>query len=439
MSNPESTKDTGNSAAGWVQDRTLPAAVVIAVVLTGVGLVVARPDVVLVAIPLLLACAWAWDSRPSADSSIALTLELTGTSVSGRALQYTLDAIVPERTGLVQLRLAAIGEKPRQLTVTPDAARALTGSLTVLHSGPQELMRIDYRALSSGFATAPAPPLTAKRTVTPALDALSTLPLPPRLQGLTGSHSSRRPGDGGDFHDISLFAPGDRLRRIDWKATARRASAPGDLYVRRTSALADATVLLVVDSRDNVAENVESWSGNMPASDAPTSMDLARNAAGTLAAAYIKAGDRVGFRDLASESRLVGAGGGARHLVRVMHMIASSRPSGAPERRQRAPAITSGALVVVFSTFLDDEAGRMAAQWRAIGHRVVAMDVLPAPKTRALRREGVVAYRIVMLERTGRIRGLRDAGVDVVRWHTGGDGMAVAAQLRALSRSGARR
>ena len=46
----------------------------------------------------------------------------------------------------------------------------------------------------------------------------------------------------------------DRLRRIDWKATARRGQNAGDLYVRRTAALADATVLIVLDSRDDVGE-----------------------------------------------------------------------------------------------------------------------------------------------------------------------------------------
>ncbi|MFN4773266.1 MAG: DUF58 domain-containing protein, partial [Gemmatimonas sp.] len=32
-------------------------------------------------------------------------------------------------------------------------------------------------------------------------------------------HASARPGDGGEFRDLHPYAPGDRVRRIDWKAT----------------------------------------------------------------------------------------------------------------------------------------------------------------------------------------------------------------------------
>src|SRR5690606_31770923 len=113
-------------------------------------------------------------------------------------------------------------------------------------------------------------------TVLPGLQRISLVPLPFRLQGLTGPHSWRRAGDGGDLHDVRMFAPGDRLRRIDWRVTARRAAdrtggfgGPGssglgssglaELYVRRTYATADACVMLVLDSRDEIGPVVSSW------------------------------------------------------------------------------------------------------------------------------------------------------------------------------------
>ena len=61
-------------------------------------------------------------------------------------------------------------------------------------------------------------------TVLPRPELLREVPLPYRLQGLTGPHDSRRAGDGNDLRDINLFTPGDRLRRIDWRVTARRNS-----------------------------------------------------------------------------------------------------------------------------------------------------------------------------------------------------------------------
>ena len=99
----------------------------------------------------------------------------------------------------------------------------------------------DQRALK-GRATraefSPQEPLLASRIVAPRRAAIGSLPLPRRLQGLTGAHESARAGDGGDFRDIHPFTAGDRLRRIDWKATARRGQNAADLYVRRTAALA---------------------------------------------------------------------------------------------------------------------------------------------------------------------------------------------------------
>ena len=73
----------------------------------------------------------------------------------------------------------------------------------------------------------PQEPLVASRVVAPRRAAIGWLPLPRRLQGLTGSHESARAGDGGDFRDVHPFTAGDRLRRIDWKATARRGQNAG--------------------------------------------------------------------------------------------------------------------------------------------------------------------------------------------------------------------
>src|SRR6202000_1954559 len=104
---------------------------------------------------------------------------------------------------------------------------------------------------------------------------------------LTGKQESARLVDGGEFRDIHPFSPGDRLRRIDWKATARRGQSAGDLYVRRTSALADATIPIVMDSRDDVGEQVAEWSRNTAVEKGLSSLDVAREAASSVASAYI--------------------------------------------------------------------------------------------------------------------------------------------------------
>ena len=71
------------------------------------------------------------------------------------------------------------------------------------------------------------------------------------------------------------------------------------LYVRRTFATADATVMLVIDSRDQIGPRVATWGDAARLrEDESTSLDIARHAAISLARQYVSAGDRVGLEDL---------------------------------------------------------------------------------------------------------------------------------------------
>ena len=418
------------------------AGAVVAVVLAAAGVVLARVDLVLLALPLALASAWSWASRPVVGSHGAPATGLrvrAAPDADARLVRYGIAVEAVAGADAVHVRVSVLGTAPRDLVVTPSRAAELTGEAPILHSGPQLLLRLQHRLLGQDAAwfTAPARELDVEQVVTPRTVPVASLPLPRRLQGMTGNHESARPGDGGDFRDVHPFAPGDRLRRIDWRATARRARPTDELFVRRTSALADATVVLVLDSRDDVGENVEDWTGHTADGQGVTSLDLAREAAASLAVAYSAAGDRVGVQDLASQSRVVQPGGGSRHRDRVVRAITLSRPSGSRFARLRAPVVPAGALVYVFSTFLDDEAPRMATLWRAGGHRVVAVDVLPTPRTGGLQPHERVAFRLLALEREERMRTLRASGVELLRWQEahGGTGDRTAA-LRTLARAG---
>nr|WP_239579853.1 DUF58 domain-containing protein [Microlunatus panaciterrae] len=285
--------------------------------------------------------------------------------------------------------------------------------------------------------------------VLPAAKPLRQLPLPFRLQGLTGAHNSRRAGDGGDLHDINLFQPGDRLRRIDWRVTARRgqtpaAAGPGsarltDLYVRRTFATADATVMLVLDSRDEVGPDISNWSGATEVrQDQATSLDVAREAAASLARRFLDGGDRVGLEDLGRMRRPVPPAGGRQQLRRLVHHLALAQPEGEPKPRRRAPRLPSGALIIVFSTFLDDDVARLAWLWRQSGHRVIAVDVLPRLEGGSLPPRLHTAYRIIRMERGDRLRALAGTGVELVHWEGDPDGNGstenVQVSLMALAR-----
>nr|WP_297428637.1 DUF58 domain-containing protein [uncultured Actinotalea sp.] len=337
----------------------------------------------------------------------------------GGTVHAAVHLAAPPGTEAVRLRVSRAGHGHVEALVDVPLTRSVPVRAVSVRTGPQELAAAEAQGLGNGGdLTAPAARTRgAALTVLPRPGALPGLPLPLRLRGLTGQHGSRRPGEGGELRDVHPWQPGDSLRRVDWRATARRSPRGEELYARRTFALAEAHVTLVVDSRDDVGPDPGTWSGTRPVrADDATSLDLARTAAATVAQAYLGMGDRVGVEDLGVRRRTLRAGGGRRHLDRVLHGLAVLRPQGDPAPRVRAPQLPSGTLVWVFSTFLDVEGARAAAHWRRSGHRVVAVDVLPALRRRHLDVRTSLATRLVLLEREDRLADLAAAGVEVVRW-----------------------
>jgi uncharacterized protein (DUF58 family) len=419
--------------AHWSLTIGFGAAVLVAMLCVAAGLASARVDVALLALPFLASAAWVWDRRARQDDGTRVEV-LLARQEEEATIRYTVRVSPPRGTAVVQLRLAPLGQPPQELALSGHAAE-VSGTVPMLHSGRLEIVSLQYRLIGAdgSFVTVPAPPFRVENVVAPQVQQISSLPLPRQLPGVTGAHESARPGDGGDFRDIHPFTPGDRLRRIDWKRTARWAQSPGELYVRRTAALADASVLLVMDSRDDIGEFVGTWGKNPPAEQGTTSTDVAREAASSLAAAYIRSGDRVGFQDLGGDGRMLAPASGARQLSRLFSIITLSRPSEqAVVDRRRPPVVPPGVLIYLFSSFLDGEAARLATFWRAGGHRVIGVDVLPSPRFRSLTGDSQAAARIIAMEREDRLELLVASGVELLRWRD--DAGSRAASLRALSR-----
>lgn len=424
----------------WRRTMTIEVALLLGLVVATAGTLMSRVDVVLIALPLLACAAIGLDAKPvdGAQSRVRINVTRRAAEDGEDDFAFRVDVEAPPGTELVHLRLTLLDGRTHQLILGPNAT--VTGRLPVLHSGPQRVVAMDYRLLGVGGAwlSLPVPRELAEQVVPPLIAPIESIPLPHRLTGLTGTHGSARPGDGGEFRDLHAFAAGDRLRRIDWKATARRSQGFGDLYVRRTDATSDATVIVVIDGREDVGERVERWSGAPSEDTGLSAMDMAREAAASLAAAAIAAGDRVGLLDIAAHNGVVRAGSGKRHLDRLLRRIAVSEPSGTPFNRRRAPIVPAGAIVYLVSTFLDDEATSVAVLWRAAGHRVIAVDVLPSPHVDGCELHTRIAHRLVMAERRLRISGMRANGVELFRWHEEAGQPSRAVALRTLARAGRR-
>lgn len=404
--------------ARWRPTRPVVDALVVGLLLLALGALVGRADVAVLAVAPVLAAERLLRSRPrdrvapSASASVTPEARLTT-----RVVLRT-----PPEARAVRVRASLPGSRTREAVVAVDRERVLLVATRSMRTGPQPAPALEYAGLGPGAGSRseagdvrPPALLVAPRAV-----PLRDMPLPARLRGVAGTHEARRLGEGGSLRDVHPFTPGDRLSRIDWRTTARRSTPTlqqvPELWVRRTQALAEATVTLVVDSRDDVGPDPGTWRDGLVASSDRTSLDLAREAAASLAQHYLATGDRVAVEDLGRRRRPLRAGAGRRHLDRVVHQLARMAPEGEPLQRVRAPQITSGSLVYVISTFLDPQAALVARQWHASGHRVVAVDVLPPLRAARQDHRQALALRVVRMRREDRLAELAAAGVPYVSW-----------------------
>lgn len=422
------------AAVRWERDAVVVVSALTGLVLVCAGLVFGRPQVVAVAVPLVLSAVWAAANRPTGP--LGATTLAGGTAVRDRELAVALTLDVPDGVSVVRVQASSPGNEPVDaLVAVPGRTRTVDLTTPSVRTGPRQLFTVDAVPLADegGWfldATHVAPDHVL---VLPLVRRVDAVPVTSQLRGLTGPHSSRRPGDGSQLRDIGLFRPGDSLRHVDWRTTARRSPEVSEVYVRRTFAASEASVVIVVDSRDDVGPEVATWGGyRETAPDVQTSLDIAREAAATIATVVVEGGDRLGFEDLGRLHTPVPMSGGRRHLQRVVHALALARPAGAPRLRERPPQIPSGSMVYLFSTFLDDSASQIALRWSALGHEVVAVDTLPEEILRGLDRREVHAWRLTDIARRDRLFELSRSGVSVLRWSTGDPSVALRARARAL-------
>ncbi|SJN19081.1 protein of unknown function DUF58 [Microbacterium esteraromaticum] len=393
-----------------------------------VGMLASRPDVIVVGLPLALWAVYAISAQPP-SGVIAIEIERGMEPADGWLAE---EIVIRSDAEMVEAAVIQAERTRRRVFVSGDTR--LRARSRVLHSGPLISVELAVRPLEADSAVigAPQSPITAIRAVTPVIQRIPRMPIAPRLTGLHGAHEGMRPGQGGDFRDIHQFAPGDELRRVDWKATARAARRPGELLIRRNNTLSDASAVIVMDTADDLGTVVATWGTLDLESSGVTSLDHARGAARSIAAATIAQGDRIAFHTLMHGGRSVRSGGGTRHLARVVAEISACGRGGDDARFRRTPPVPHGSIIYVLSTFFDGAAAEIALRWRAVGHRVIAVDTLPELDTHRLGKERQLALRVLLTERQDMLHQLRESGVETLGWRD-----APAGQLAALARVGA--
>jgi uncharacterized protein (DUF58 family) len=160
----------------------------------------------------------------------------------------------------------------------------------------------------------------------------------PKLRG--------QPDAGQEFLTLREYAPGDDLRRVHWRSTARH----GTLMVRQEESRRRAPVLVVLDVR--------------PGAHDRTSFEVAVEAAASIVHALDREGRPVEL--ITSLGKVLGSPG-RRHMASVLDELAVVEPHGMDRFAGAVASRRAGSLVAIVGSLRGDDAGALGMMTRAGG------------------------------------------------------------------------
>jgi uncharacterized protein (DUF58 family) len=244
--------------------------------------------------------------------------------------------------------------------------------------------------------------------VFPREETLRSLIAPLETQVFAGNQVSRARGEGIEFADLREWQPGDRLRRVNWRATALRRT----LWVNEQNPERNTDVVLFLDTFAEV--RAEGRSTN----------DHAVRAAATLAHIYLQRKDRVGLVGFGGFLSWLVPASGTRQLyaivetlltTEVVHSFALRGVDVLPPR-----TLPPKALVLAITPLLDNRTAAALLDLRARGYDLIVVEVSPlelvAPEPGSSLE---LAHRLWRLSRDALRWRYEQVGVPVVTWREG--------------------
>lgn len=411
----------------WLPTHAQVRVVAVAAPLLLIAVLARRPDMAVLGLPLAFVAAWGRYFRPHEEPVLKTELD-ADVLFEGQATTYRLkvaEGLDPD----VDLVVMALVRTPWFRYDPPQAAVAepvTDGSVT---------LEVGLRSERWGLRQLERPNVIATSVLgayrvqvrSPAAQAVSTLPLRdgfeavdavPRPAGLVGLHRSRRPGEGTELAGVRPFRTGDRLRRINWKVSARTR----ELHVTSTWSDRDTEVVILLDTGAEVgiSEGIDGRS---------SSLDTAVRAAASIAEHYLRHGDRVRLIDTGTTVGGVRAGSGRSHLRRILDVLVHADRRGRQQDENqlaRRHRIRSDSLVIVLSPLLRKEMLGYIVTLVHSGCTVIAVDTLPPDVSDVIDPEEhdskawPLAWRIRLLERRAELDRLGDLGVPTVGWRGAG-------------------
>jgi uncharacterized protein (DUF58 family) len=260
--------------------------------------------------------------------------------------------------------------------------------------------------------------------VYPSAERLRSVLRPLETQPSAGNQVARERGEGIEFADLRPFVHGDRLRRVNWRATARS----GELWVNDLHPERNTDVVLFLDTF------VEARRG-----DAGT-LDLAVRAAATLAEQYLAHRDRVGLVVFGGVLNWLTPATGIVQRYRIVDALLDAeimlsyawKDIDVVPRRTLPPQ----ALVVALSPLLDDRALAALTDLRRRGFDVAVIEISPVPFAPPADDDAEpLVERLWLLRRDARRTAFHALGVPVVEWREHEALQAVIEEVAAFRRA----
>jgi uncharacterized protein (DUF58 family) len=417
---PASAADEGWAAPVWVPTRALGRTVLLTGLLLVLGVALGRVDLVLLAAPFAVGAAIGLRRMPRSAPELTVDAAeehiVEGGSVGAGltvanpdVISYDLVVVRTRTSPWLELQDA---DRPFAITVASDGWTAVELPGEATRWGRHDVGPAAARVAACGGLLACRPVVTPARAVRvyPETEPFAATEAMPAAAGLVGNHRSRRPGEGGELAGVRPFAPGDRLRRIDWRVSLRTR----DLHVASTLSDRDAEVLLLLDVLGEAGA-----SGGVKGK--ASVLDTTVRAAAAIAEHYLQRGDRVSLMEYGSSARRLRAATGRRQYLTVLEWLldvrADTGDQGPHEHAFGAHHVSSDALVMVLTPLVDPRSADMLAGLSQSGRYTVAIDTLPAGAAPPSRSPWTpVATKLWRMERENVLGRLREHGVPVVTW-----------------------
>jgi uncharacterized protein (DUF58 family) len=386
----------------------------IAVALGLIGaLALRRPELAILAAPfaLLLALGTRLANAPVLELAFSLGVERTlqGQEVEAQIRVRSASAIdrfellleLPDEVAL------ADGSAANALRLAPGEEKTIELRLVCSAWGVYEIGEIEARARDPFRLVVWAKRFDCRQPLKayPSPESLSRILAPLETQAFTGSEVARVKGDGIEYADIRDYVPGDRLRAINWRASARRNA----LVVNERHPERNTDVVLFLDSFVDLRGAGRS------------TLDDAVRAAATLAALYLERRDRVGLVSFGGILRWLPPGMGLAQRYRLVESLLET--GVAPTYTWRdvnlipPPILPPKALVVALTPLVDTRFVNAIENLRARGFDLVVVEIDPVSLVEPGRSElDRLAYRLWLLELEVRRARLERLGVGVARW-----------------------